>query len=125
MNFSVDKQNTYTVVTLHVEKLDSNISPALKSQFVLLNAEGMRNVIVDLAVVKYCDSSGLSAILVGNRLAKEANGTFVITGLQNSVMKLIQISQLDSVLNILPSVAESIDFVKMEEVERDLNGGKS
>jgi anti-anti-sigma factor len=122
MNFSVDKQNAYTVVTLHVEKLDSNISPALKSQFVLLNAEGVRNVIVDLAVTKYCDSSGLSAILVGNRLAKEANGTFVITGLQNSVMKLIQISQLDSVLNILPSVAESIDFVKMEEVERDVNG---
>lgn len=125
MNFSVDKQNAYTVVTLHVEKLDSNISPALKSQFVLLNAEGMRNVIVDLVATKYCDSSGLSAILVGNRLAKEANGTFVITGLQNSVMKLIQISQLDSVLNILPSVAESIDFVKMEEVERDLNSGKS
>lgn len=124
MNFSVDKQNAYTVVTLHVEKLDSNISPALKSQFVLLNAEGVRNVIVDLAVTKYCDSSGLSAILVGNRLAKEANGTFVITGLQNSVMKLIQISQLDSVLNILPSVAESIDFVKMEEVERDVNGTK-
>ncbi len=124
MNFSVDKQNAYTVVTLHVEKLDSNISPALKSQFVLLNAEGVRNVIVDLAVTKYCDSSGLSAILVGNRLAKEATGTFVITGLQNSVMKLIQISQLDSVLNILPSVAESIDFVKMEEVERDVNGSK-
>ena len=124
MNFSVDKQNAYTVVTLHVEKLDSNISPAVKSQFVLLNAEGAKNVIVDLAVTKYCDSSGLSAILVGNRLAKEANGTFVITGLQNSVMKLIQISQLDSVLNILPSVAESIDFVKMEEVERDVNGSK-
>jgi anti-anti-sigma factor len=121
MNFTVDKQGTHTVIALHVDKLDSNVSPALKSQFVLLNAEGVKNVIVDLSETKYCDSSGLSAILVGNRLAKDVSGTFVITGLQNSVMKLIQISQLDSVLNILPSVLESVDFVKMEEVERDID----
>jgi len=35
-------------------------------------------------------------------------------------MKLIKISQLDSVLNIMPKVEEAIDAVFMHEIEKDL-----
>jgi anti-sigma B factor antagonist len=76
-----------------------------------LNADGVKNIIIDLALTRYCDSSGLSAILVANRLCKNANGSLVITGLQDSVMKLITISQLDSILNIATSVEESATLV--------------
>ena len=36
------------------------------------------------------------------------------------VMNLIKISQLDGVLNILPTVEEAIDAVLMAEIEDDL-----
>jgi anti-anti-sigma factor len=55
---------------------------------------------VDLSEVKYCDSSGLSALLVGNRISKEHNGSLTLFGLQPAVDKIITISQLDKVLNI-------------------------
>jgi len=40
--------------------------------------------------------------------------------LQDSVSKLISISQLDSVLKITPTLNEAVDLVYMDEVERDI-----
>lgn len=121
MNFEVIEGEKYTLLKSKVEKLDTNYAPELKSELVLINKNGIRNIIIDLSDTRYCDSSGLSAILVANRLCKGAEGTFVLTGLQDPVMKLVTISQLHTVLNITPTLNEAHDFVMMEEVERDLN----
>jgi anti-sigma B factor antagonist len=121
MNFEIEKKEGYAVVRVMLEKLDSQISPALKSELVVLNADDFKNIIIDLTDTRYCDSSGLSAILVANRLCKNSSGTFVLCGLQRSVSKLISISQLDTILNITPTVQEAVDFLAMEEVERDLD----
>lgn len=120
MKYSVDKQEKYTLLRLNEEKLDSSIAPQLKSEMVTLHAEGVRNIILDLSEVKYTDSSGLSALLVGNRILQEDNGIFILTRLSDHTMKLIKISQLDSVLNILPTVEEGIDAVFMHEIEKDM-----
>jgi hypothetical protein len=62
----------------------------------------------------------LSALLVGNRILQEDAGIFVLTCLSDHTTKLIKISQLDSVLNILPTVEEAIDAVFMHEIEKDM-----
>ncbi|MDH5383025.1 MAG: anti-anti-sigma factor, partial [Cyclobacteriaceae bacterium] len=64
--------------------------------------------------------SGLSAMLVGNRILQEDNGLFILANLSEHTSKLIKISQLDSVLNILPTVEEAIDAIFMHEIENDL-----
>lgn len=120
MKFSLDKQEKYTIISLEEDKLDSTISPLLKSEFITLNAEGNRNLILDLAKVRFSDSSGLSAILVANRLCTGLEGIFILTALSDHVSKLIKISQLDTVLTILPTVAEAVDSVFMHELERNL-----
>ena len=110
MNYEINSNDNYTIVTCNLEKLDTTVAPELKSQLLLLNKSGVSNYILDLSSVKYCDSSGLSALLVGNRFAKTAEGAFVICGLQPSVNKLITISQLHNVLNITTSQSEAIDY---------------
>lgn len=122
MKFSVDKHEKYVLVKLEEEKLNSIIAPMLKSELILINTEGIRNIIMDLSAVKYCDSSGLSSLLVGNRLCKAADGSFILTGLQPAVEKLITISQLQEVLILIPTVEECIDLVFMEEIEKELKG---
>lgn len=119
MKFSIDRQDQYTILKIDEEKLDSTISPEVKSEFVTLQAEGVENVILNMEVVKYTDSSGLSALLVGNRLFSES-GTFVMCAVQEHVMKLINISQLDKVIDILPTVEESVDAVLFNEIEKGL-----
>ena len=120
MSFVYDKKDKYTLVKSTTDKLDGNISPLLKSELVGISATGEKNIIIDLSETRYCDSSGLSAMLVGNRLCKNARGSFIITGLQTSVKKLISISQLDTILKITPTVNEAIDLVYMDEIEREL-----
>ena len=105
MSFKIDKKDKYAIIKTQAEKLDSHVAPTLKSELVVLNADGIKNIVIDLSETRYCDSSGLSAILVANRLCKNSGGVLVITGLQDSVTKLINISQLDSILNIAPNPA--------------------
>jgi anti-anti-sigma factor len=121
MEFKIEKQEKYTLIQVLEEKLDTNVAPSLKSELVLISGKGEKNIILDLSNCRYCDSSGLSAILVANRLCKNANGTFVLTGLNDAVDRLITISQLDTVLNIAYSTEEAVDIVNTEEEGREKN----
>jgi len=120
MKYSIDKQERYTIFTLSEDKLDSTIAPQLKTEFLTLNAEGVKNIILDFSDVKYSDSSGLSAILVANRICSQAGGLFVMVGISDHVRKLITISQLDKVLTLLGTVEEAKDAVIMNELENEL-----
>jgi anti-anti-sigma factor len=120
MKYSIDKKDEYCIFKLSEKKLDSTLAPALKSEFVTLNAEGVQNFILDMSDVAYTDSSGLSALLVGNRLFTEEGGIFILASLSEHVTKLIKISQLNNVLTILPSLEEAVDAVFLKEIEGGL-----
>ncbi|WP_374949768.1 STAS domain-containing protein [Mucilaginibacter sp.] len=120
MKFSVDKHEKYILLKLNESKLNSLVTPQLKSELILINTEGQRNIILDLSNVKFADSSGLSSLLVGHRICKRAEGSFILCGLNESVSRLITISQLDNVLTIVPSSEEAIDYIFMEEIEKEL-----
>ena len=120
MKYQVDKQERYSVFTLDEKNLNSVISPQLKSEFVFLRNEGVRNLIFDLGHVDYIDSSGLSSILTAHRLWKDY-GTFILTNIKSeSIFNLIEISKLNDILTIVPTLEESIEYVFMEDIERDL-----
>jgi anti-sigma B factor antagonist len=120
MKFSLDKHEKYVLVKLNESKINSLITPQLKSELILINAEGQRNIVLDLSQVKFADSSGLSSLLVGHRLCKNCDGVFIMVGLNEAVSRLVTISQLDSVLTIVKTVDEAIDLVFMEEIEKEL-----
>jgi anti-anti-sigma factor len=111
MEFKIEKLDNFTQIEVLIDKLDTHIAPSLKSELVLIAGNGEKNIILDLSNCRYCDSSGLSAILVANRLCKNANGVFVLSGLQTAVERLITISQLDTVLNITKTVDEAIAII--------------
>ncbi len=123
MSLTLDNHENYSVFTITEEKLDSTIAPDVKTKFAEAKAANARFVIVDLTQVKYTDSSGLSALLVGNRTFSEA-GCFVLFGIQEHVEKLIKISMLDKVLTILPTKEEAVDFVFMTSLEKEMGDGE-
>ncbi len=121
MNFTITNKDKYTLVVSNADKLDTTCAPELKSELVYLNKTNVRNIVIDLSKTRYCDSSGLSALLVANRLCKGVGGSLVICALQEPVKKLIQISQLENVLSITPTLNEAVDLLYMEELEKDVN----
>lgn len=100
MDFSVTQDNGTAIIQVNVERLNASNASDLKAELTLLSKQSINNIIIDMSSTKYCDSSGLSALLLANRLCKDTNGMFVLCGLQENVQKLISIAQLDKVLNI-------------------------
>lgn len=123
MKFSVDKHEKYVVLKLRETKFTNDNTPKLKSEFILLNAEGYHNIVLDLGSIKECnDSQDLSSLLVGDRLCKSANGLFIITGVNGVVAKILEMSNLDQSLTIVSKLDEATDLIFMEEIEKELLG---
>jgi anti-sigma B factor antagonist len=107
MNLVIKKEENYSYIRVTNERLDSFISPELKAELVMLVNKGENKIILDLKHCVYSDSSGLSAILVGNRLCEDSKGTFVICNLSQGVEKLIKLAMLDTILLIASSREEA------------------
>jgi anti-anti-sigma factor len=112
MDFEIIKIKNYTLVKVLTDRLDTNNAPELKSELVTINAKGEKNIVLDVSNCEYSDSSGLSAILVANRLCEDALGTFILTGLQPDVEQIIRISMLHTVLIITKTIEEAEMILK-------------
>ncbi|MCW9064726.1 MAG: STAS domain-containing protein [Ignavibacteriaceae bacterium] len=113
MNFEVKKDGDITIFKLNEARLDTNISGLLKGEFtMLLKVEGAKKFILDLSSVESCDSSGLSAILVANRILNSTNGQMRIASPSEKVYALIKITQLDSFLPVCVTVEEAYNELK-------------
>lgn len=123
MNFSVDRQEKYAVITLHETSFSDEITPLLKSEFISLNSDGFSNMILDLSSVTTCaDAQDLSSLLVADRLCKKANGLFIVCNVQDAIESLIEISALDRSLTIVPKLEEAVDLIFMAEIEKEILG---
>jgi anti-sigma B factor antagonist len=121
MKFELDKHEKYAIVKpLDVEELNSETAPKLKSELLLIHTEDIYNIILDLSNVHTIDESGATALLSANRLCRNYQGTFVLTGVHTEIQKLLGLSSTENYFNIVPTITEAIDLVFMEEIERDL-----
>ena len=117
MKYTIDKKEQYVVFSPLEEKIDSLLAPKLKSELLTIHAEGYSNLVLDMSQVSYVDSSGLSALLVGDREFGRNGGIFVISGVRDHVMKLLKISMLDKKLNLVSTLEEAGEAVFMHEID--------
>ena len=120
-SFIIDVQDKYTHVSVLEDKFTAKVAPDLKAELAIINSEEVKNIIFDVSKCSYCDSSGLSVMLVANRICNDNDGCMVVCGLQPAVSKLIDISQLNNVLNIATSLNEAVDYIFIDELEKGLS----
>lgn len=115
MNFETKNIEDITIFKLNEKRLDTNISGLVKGEFtLLLKVEGIKKLVIDLSNVESCDSSGLSAILVANRLVNAVNGKMRIAAPSEKVHSLIRITQLDKVLSVCETVEQAVKELNLE-----------
>ncbi|MBI9071995.1 MAG: STAS domain-containing protein [Melioribacteraceae bacterium] len=108
LNFELKRNGEVAIFKLNEPRLDANIAGLLKGEFtILLHAEEITKLVLDLSQIEYCDSSGLSAILLAFRVIKSNEGHIRIASPSKNVKSLIEISQLDRVLPISDTVEEA------------------
>jgi anti-anti-sigma factor len=115
MNFEIKRIDDITIFKLNEKRLDTNISGLVKGEFtLLLKVEGVSKLVLDLSEVETCDSSGLSAILVANRIINTTGGSMRIASPSEKVYSLIKITQLDRVLPVCETVEEAFQELSKE-----------
>ncbi len=107
MNFDIKRNGSATVLKIKERRLDASVSPELKGEFLILCKPQIKDLVVDLSDVEFCDSSGLSALLIAERKMRENGGTVKLVGLQKKVLALIKISRLDRVFQIHETAAKA------------------
>jgi anti-anti-sigma factor len=113
MNHQIEKRDNIAIFFLKEKRLDANISGLVKGEFTnLVRGEGIPNLILDLTETEQCDSSGLSALLVANRLVSALGGELRIVTASDKIMTLIRITQLDRVLMLSESIEKAIKDIE-------------
>lgn len=101
MKFEIVKDGKATILKLHGRKLDSTVASELKAEFlVLCKPKSADKLIIDMKEVQFCDSSGLSALLIADRTMRQHGGMVHLVHVHDKVMDLMRITQLDRMFTI-------------------------
>ncbi|MFH8347815.1 STAS domain-containing protein [Streptomyces sp. NPDC018045] len=88
--------------------LDLTTAPALRAAALDLIGRGHRHLVLDMAAVSFCDSSGFNALVGIWRCAKEADGTLGLAAVSGRLARLLKITGLDVLLPAYPTTAEAL-----------------
>lgn len=112
-NFELKKQGDIAIFKLNEKRFDAQIAGLVKGELtILLHTEEVSKLVFDLSEVEYCDSSGLSAILLAFRILQSNEGQIRIAGPTKNVKSLIEISQLNRILPVTSTVEEAVTELK-------------
>lgn len=96
------------IILVHLSgRLDAVTTPKVKAVFQQLTAKEQPKIIVDLKEVSFIDSSGLAALVSGLKLAREKEGTIVLSSVQPQARTVFHLTMMDRVFSIHPTPDEA------------------
>ncbi len=109
MNSTVSRINGVTVlVRVESERIDAHNADQFKEALHQAFAGGVTRVAVDLQQVRFMDSSGLGALVSGYKYAATHRGRLVLSGLQEQVRSMFELTRLSRVFDIFPVTDDAL-----------------
>jgi len=103
----VDNGDDRTFVRLR-GRLGIDSSPTLRGHLLaMLQGQGPKMIIVDLAEVSHIDASGIATLLEALKLAHNRHTTLCLTGLQGRMVRLFEVTGLQSVFEMACKAGQS------------------
>lgn len=106
MNYVVRDDSGYAVIELTGD-VDLSCSPEARATILACLAEA-RNVLVDLSLVTYIDSSGVASLVEGYQTAKKRKLKFGLIGVSEAALSVLKLARLDRVFPIHATIHERI-----------------
>ena len=122
MSITKERKDQYTLLRVGFEVLNGSTAQDLKSEIVLENAEGRRNIILLANNITAADNKGLGAIVLGSTLCDDMKGLFVVAQPSSGLAECLREYDLDSKITVLPSLQEAVDAIFFHEIESELSG---
>jgi anti-sigma B factor antagonist len=101
-----------TVVIRVAGEIHSTTAPEFAERLNAAIERGKTGVVLDLTGVEFIDSTGLSVLLNGLRRITRARGAMAIACANPTVLRLFEITKLDSTFEIVPDCDEAIDRIR-------------
>ncbi|MDX9757966.1 MAG: STAS domain-containing protein [Bacteroidota bacterium] len=111
MKFTVDNENGLAIFHLHENRLDATNAAEAKSEFLILCQTNIEVLILDFSEVTFCDSSGLSAILLAERQLRERDGGIIVVDGNGKVRTLFEIAKLTDIIPLVATIEEARDLI--------------
>jgi len=104
LNVSSRSQGDHAIV-IATGEIDLYTAPRLQSELaeVIANAAPASRIVVDMSGVEFCDSTGMNILLSCLRQVRERGGELELAAPRPAVMKILQVTALDSVFTIIPA----------------------
>ena len=106
MELTQQVQGKWTVLSL-VGAINAPAAPALETALGPL-AGGERGIILDFTRVNYLSSLGARVIIAASRKHRPVRGPIVICGLSPSLVTFMEISGLDEMLVVVPTLKDAL-----------------
>lgn len=120
MEFKIDTKQSYTEITPVTGNFNAKLTDALCQKCEELTQSGSTNYIIDLHNCLAFDIDCADNLLKLHETCYGNEQSLVFTHLQDEVIEGLRNAELDTAINITPTLIEAIDIVNMEILERDL-----
>lgn len=88
--------------------LDIATSPTVRAALASASERGSHRLVVDLINVDFLDSTGLGALIGGQRRAKEFNGEVRLVAKEGQILRLLRITGLLKVFAVYATLDEAL-----------------
>lgn len=88
--------------------LDIATSPSVRAALTDASERGDHRIIVDLTRLEFLDSTGLGALIGGQRRAKEFGGEIRVVAKEGQILRLLRITGLLKVFAVYPTLDEAV-----------------
>lgn len=108
-NFDVRHvDGTNAVITLSRNVIGGADALDFSTQLNTLTTSGVRRVVIDLGEVELINSSGLGMLVQGHSLLRKSGGSIVLACVPERVQKHLEMTRLNSVFTVFPSVEAAL-----------------
>ena len=107
MSFTIAKSGEITLVEVEGQLIVGN-RQELKGLIQVALEAGERKILIDCSGTAYIDSSGLGALVTISKKIRESGGELRLAGLNSDLQSLFELTKLDTLFVISPSVADAL-----------------
>lgn len=107
MELNVKKTENIYIIDV-IGEMDLYNSYKLKELVTKMLDKGVSSFVINLEQVDYIDSSGIGALIFINTTLKKKNSNLLISNIQNSVQKVIELTKLSKFFPIIDTVDNAV-----------------
>jgi anti-sigma B factor antagonist len=85
-------------------EIDLHVSPAVTESLNAMIKKKPDRIVIDLSRATYIDSAGVAALILAMQEVEGYGGKFFLSGLQETIRSIFEISRLDRIFRIVPDV---------------------